>query len=127
GDDAVSTAAAERFLEGAFQLHYLYRNMSEHETFLRKLDIGYPPAQPFPPGAEFLNGDAELSALYSLVVELGKRFETEPRIAPLDQFSGRLAAAQSELAAIGEQLGTADEGRRKKLEERRRSLTRQIA
>jgi len=127
GDDAVSTAAAERFLEGAFQLHYLYLNMAEHQEFLRKLDIGYPPAQTFPPGTEFLKSDADLAQLYSLVVELGKRFETEPRVAPLEQFSGRLAAAESELAAIGEQLGLADDGRRKKLEERRRSLTRQIA
>src|SRR5262249_47737624 len=53
-DDAVSTAAAERFLEGAFQLHYLCATGAEHEEFLRKLDTGPTSARPFPPGAEFL-------------------------------------------------------------------------
>jgi len=49
GEDAVSTAAAERFLEGAFQLHYLCTTGAEHEEFLRNLDTGHPPARPFPP------------------------------------------------------------------------------
>jgi len=70
GENAISTAAAERFLEGAFQLHYLCRTGAEHGDFLRKLDTGYPPARPFPPGTEFLGADPDLAHLYRLVLEL---------------------------------------------------------
>jgi hypothetical protein len=126
-DDAVSTAAAERFLEGAFQLHYLCRTDAEHEEFLRKLDTGTPAKRSFPAGAEFLEADADLAHLYRLVLELGQRFATEPRITPLADFSGRLQKAEGELRVLGEELGRADDSRRKKLEERRQSLTRQVA
>ena len=44
GDDAISTASAERYLEGAFQLHYLCRTGAEQGDFLRKFDLGHPPA-----------------------------------------------------------------------------------
>lgn len=127
GDDAVSTAAAERFLEGAFQLHYLCTTAAEHEQFLRHLDIGHPPAHPFPPGTEFLEADADLVHLYRLVRELGRRFGAEPRILPLAEFAGRKAAAESELRVLREQSAAAEAARRRKLEERRRSLERQVA
>jgi hypothetical protein len=127
GDDAVSTAAAERFLEGAFQLHYLCTTAAEHEKFLRHLDTGYPPAHPFPPGTEFLEADADLAHLYRLVLELGRRFGAEPRILPLAEFAGRKEAAESERRVLREQAAGADGPRRKKLAERLRSLERQIA
>lgn len=127
GDDAVSTAAAERFLEGAFQLHYLCATAAEHEKFLRHLDTGHPPAQPFPPGTEFLEADADLAHLYRLVLDLGRRFGTEPRIVPLQEFARRREAAESELRVLREQAAGADAARRKKLEERQRSLERQVA
>jgi hypothetical protein len=126
GDDAVSTAAAERFLEGAFQLSYLYRTPAEHEEFLRRLDIGYPPKQAFPSGLEFLEADAELVSLYCLVQELGRRFGTEPRIAAFGDFAGRLQAAERELGAIQKQLSGANTSRRRKLEKRRRTLGQQV-
>ncbi|RPH49021.1 MAG: hypothetical protein EHM91_03580 [Planctomycetota bacterium] len=126
GEDAISTAAAERFLEGAFQLHYLCRTGAEHEEFLVKLDIGYPPDHPFPPGMEFLQADADLAHLYRLVMALGKRFSAVPRITPLAEFPGRLPAAEQELRALEEQLARADGARKQKLEERRRTLTRRI-
>jgi hypothetical protein len=127
GDDAVSTAAAERFLEGAFQLSYLYRTPAEHEEFLRRLDIGYPPKRAFPRGMEFLEADAELVTLHALVHELGMRFGTEPRIAAFADFAGRLESAERELRAIEEQLSKANTSRRRKLEKRRRTLNEQVA
>ena len=127
GEDAVSTAAAERFLEGAFQLHYLCSTAAEHEAFLRHLDTGHPPSQPFPPGTEFLESDADLAHLYRLVLELGRRFGTAPKIGPLSAFAGRREAAENELRVLREQAASADGPRRKKLEERQRSLERQIA
>lgn len=96
GDDAVSTAAAERFLEGAFQLHYLCRTGREYEEFLVKLDLGHPPPAELPAGVRFLD-----PRLYSLVVELGRRFGTAPRLGVLEAFAGRLDAARRELAVIG--------------------------
>jgi hypothetical protein len=127
GEDAISTAAAERFLEGAFQLHYLCQTGAEHEEFLVKLDIANPPEHPFPPGMEFLRADADLSHLYRLVMALGKRFSTEPRITPLSEFPGRLPAAENERRVLEEQLARADGSRKQKLEERRRTLTRRVA
>jgi hypothetical protein len=126
-DDAVSTAAAERFLEGAFQLHYLCRTGAEHEEFLRRLDTGAPAERPFPAGAEFLKADADLAHLYHLVLELGQRFSTEPRITPLAEFRGRLEKAQGELRVLDGEVSRADGWRRKRLEERRLSLGRQVA
>jgi hypothetical protein len=126
-EDAVSTAAAERFLEGAFQLHYLCTTGAEHEEFLRKLDTGNPPPRPLPPGTEFLALDSELASLYRLVLELARRFGTEPRLTPLAEFLGRREAAERELGVLREQSAAAEGPRRKKLEERRRSLERRIA
>jgi hypothetical protein len=126
-EDAVSTAAAERFLEGAFQLHYLCTTGAEHEEFLRNLDTGDPPPRPLPPGTEFLALDPELAKLYRLVLELGQRFGTEPRLTPLAEFLGRHEAAERELRVLREQAAAAEGPRRKKLEERRQSLERRIA
>ncbi|MEK7468027.1 MAG: hypothetical protein AAB074_11480 [Planctomycetota bacterium] len=127
GDDAISTAAAERFLEGAFQLSYLCRTGAEHDQFLRKLDTAYPPAHAFPAVAGFLDADPEISALFSLVIELGSRFHTQPRIAPLDQFASRLQNAEIELRAIEDMLDQAEAGRREKLVERQKTLNKQVA
>jgi len=121
GDDAVSTAAAERFLEGAFQLNYLCRTAAEHEAFLRKLDTVDPPPAPFPPGTEFLEADAELAALHRLVRELGRRFETTPRLGALDAFARRSEAAERERAVVAAK--PADE----RLQARLRSLDLRIA
>ncbi|MBV8878522.1 MAG: hypothetical protein JO332_01030 [Planctomycetaceae bacterium] len=126
GDNAVSTAAAERFLEGAFQLHYLCQTGNEHGTFLRKLDTGYPAPHPFPPGMEFLAGDKDLAHLYSLVLELGKRFEVEPRLQPLKEFAERKAAAQRELKVVEDGAQKAAGTRRRRLDERRHSLSRKL-
>jgi hypothetical protein len=126
GEDSISTAAAERFLEGAFQLHYLCQTGAEHEQFLVKLDTSHPPDHPFPTGMEFLKVDGDLTHLYRLVMALGKRFSTEPRITPLAEFAGRLPAAENELRVLEEQLAKADGARKQKLEERRRTLSRRI-
>lgn len=126
GEDAVSTAAAEKFLEGAFQLHYLCRTGAEHDEFLRKLDTGCPPERPFPPGTEFLGSDPELTHLYRLVLELANRFGIEPRMAALAGFASRREAAERELKALDGRIAAADGSRKKRMEDRRASLLRQI-
>lgn len=126
GENAVSTAAAERFLEGAFQLHYLCQTGNEHGEFLRKLDTGYPPAQPFPPGTEFLEADKDLAHLYRLVLDLGKRFGAEPRLQPLKEFAERKAAAEREMEVIEDGAKKAAGTRKRRLEERRHSLHRKL-
>jgi hypothetical protein len=105
GDDAISTSAAERFLEGAFQLRYLCRNGADHEAFLRKLDLLNAPATPFPEELRFLAEDAELARLHDVVQELGRRFEQTPRLKAVADFQGRLEAARRELAATDEKRG----------------------
>lgn len=127
GDDAISTAAAERFLEGAFQLSYLCRTGAEHERFCRKLDTGYPPTHPFPPPAAFLSADRDLAELYSLVVELGSRFHVQPRLTPLDDFASRLQDAEIELRAIEDMIEKVQGPRKEKLLERQKTLNRQVA
>ncbi len=119
-DESISTAAAERFLEGAFQLNYLCRTGAEHDEFLRKLDTAFPPPQPFPPESAFLSADAELATLYSLVSALGSRFGAEARISALEDFANRRAAAESERRVLSTKSGA-------RIEERLRSLDRQIA
>ncbi|HEX7897543.1 MAG TPA: hypothetical protein VF950_07265 [Planctomycetota bacterium] len=104
-DDTISTAAAESFLEGAFQLRYLCRNGAEHEAFLRNLDLGSPPPTPFPDDLRFLAEDAELARLHDLVHELGRRFDAAPRLKAIDVFRGRVEAARRELVAIDPKKG----------------------
>jgi hypothetical protein len=116
-DDSISTSAAERFLEGVFQLHHLCRTGAEHESFLRKLDVVDIEPRPFPAAAAFLASDPELERLYAIVRNLGERFGVEPRVAALDEFAGRLAAAEVERAAVAS----------KGLVERLRSLDHRIA
>ncbi len=127
GDDAISTAAAERFLEGAFQLGYLCHTGAEHERFCRKLDTGTPPPHSFPPAAAFLVADRDLASLYALVVELGARFHVQPRLAPLDEFASRLQDAEIELRAIEDMIDKAQGPRREKLLERQKTLNRLVA
>ena len=122
GEDAISTSSAELFLEGAFQLEYLCHTGAEHADFLHKLDLGYPPAAPWPPGFEFLAGDVELSRLWSLVAELGRRFGTSPRVGPFEKFPARFEAARRELEAVDKRAGETDGTRRRRLGERRKAL-----
>jgi hypothetical protein len=126
-EDSISTAAAEQFLEGAFQIHYLCGNGAEHDHFLRNLDLGHPQPTAFPAGAGFLEADAELARLHRVVAELARRFEVAPRISPLEEFAGRLQAAEAELAAVTRQVATAPEAKRAALGERARNLEKRIA
>ncbi len=122
GDDAISTASAERYLEGAFQLHYLCRTGAEQSDFLRKFDLGYPPAAPWPAGLEFLAADAELTLLWNRVAALGRRFEVPPKLGPVEKFLGRFEAARRELEAVEAKGATSDGTRKRRLGERRKSL-----
>ncbi|MCC6741932.1 MAG: hypothetical protein IT452_23130 [Planctomycetia bacterium] len=127
GDDAISTAAGEKFLEGAWQLGFLTHTSAEYNDFLRKLDVAYPPPHPFPPVAAFLEADVELANLFRLVLELSRRLDMQPRLAPLDRFASRLQDAEIELRGIEDALLKAEPGRREKLLERQKTLNRQVA
>ncbi|HYF00116.1 MAG TPA: hypothetical protein VEJ18_14445 [Planctomycetota bacterium] len=118
GDGAISTAAAEAFVEGAFQLNYLCRTGAEHEAFLRKLDLAEPPSTPFPDDVRFLSEDAELARLHDLVQELGRRFGAAPKLKAIDGYRGRVEAARRELSATEGKPG---------LEKRRANLAFRIA
>jgi hypothetical protein len=124
GDDAVSTSAAERFLEGAFQLHFLCRTGAEHDEFILKLDIANPPRRELP--YAFLRADEEIARLHDIVVELGRRFGTEPRLPPLTDFQGRRAAAEEELQAIRREKEATRSRRAGRLGEREQAMRKRI-
>lgn len=105
GDGTISTAAAEAFVEGAFQLRYLCRTAAEHEAFLRNLDLGSPAPTPFPDDLRFLAEDKELARLHDVVQELGRRFQTPPRLKAIDVYRDRVESARRELSAIDAKKG----------------------
>ena len=98
GGEAVSTAAAERFLEGAFQLSFLCRNGAEYDAFLKKLDLERIPEPEFPEGLRFLARVPGLGRLRARILELGRRFEVAPDFACLREFAERGEAMRRELA-----------------------------
>jgi hypothetical protein len=126
-DSAVSTAAAERFLEGMLQLHYLCANLYEHDELVAKLDLGWPPERPFPEGFRFLAAEADLANLYHLMLALRERFASEPRQGPLEEFARRRRQAESELNALREKLSRESGERRRRLEERAFALEQRCA
>src|SRR5581483_3659792 len=70
--------------------------------------------------------DRDLAYLYRLVLELGRRFGVEPRLAPLAEFAGRREAAARELRSIDESAGKTAGTRKRRLGERRHSLARKL-
>jgi hypothetical protein len=127
GDDAVSTAAAERFLEGAFQLHYLMDRGADHDEFRRRFDPREPAAEAWPGGAEFLQRDEPLTRLYRVVATLSKRLGRTLRLRPIEEFARRAMAAEIELQQIEALLEGAEGKRRERLEERVAALNRQLS
>jgi hypothetical protein len=124
--EAVSTSAAETFLEGAFQLRYLCETIAEHEEFLRRLDLGFPAPAPFPEAVAFLRSKPHLTALHDLVVELRRRFSSPTRPGPVEEFAERADSSERERAAIEKQLASTDPAKRRRLEARLESLRRRV-
>lgn len=113
--DAISTAAGETLLEGAFQISYLTSRRAEHDEFIGRFDLTeLDPVAPIPGVDE---------TLHRVVATMARRFRRPFRLAPLDEFEHRIEKAKEELAA----LERADEGRRRTLEPRLISLRERIA
>ncbi len=126
-EDAVSTASAERFLEGAFQLSYLMNRGADHDEFRGRFELSEPPPAAWPGGVAFLARDAELDRLFRIVHHLGERCGVAPRLRFAEEFAARLPAAEEELAAIRREAAGADGERRRRLEKRRGTLVARIA
>jgi len=116
----VSTAAAEKFLEGSYRLNQIVTPYEFETLLVNKLDLAEPPAAPFPPEAAFLDEDTELRTLHARATMMAKRFGTELKLAPLEQFRARAQRTEQELRAIS----TANTTRRRR---RRESLDARLA
>ncbi|HEX3133465.1 MAG TPA: hypothetical protein VHX44_07765 [Planctomycetota bacterium] len=127
GDDAHSTAAAKRFLEGAFQLSHLFRTGTEATGFLQRLNLLDVPPSTLPAAIAGLINDPDLITLHDLVIGLGQRFAVEPRLAPLEEFSVRADTACAELAALEQRLTATEAARRPMLEKRITALRQRLA
>jgi hypothetical protein len=127
GEDAVSTAAAEEFLEGAFQLHFLMERTIDHDEFREQFDFRSPAPEPLPAAAGFLAQDVELTRLHGIVAALAKRFSRPLSMTPLREFERRGAAAAIELETIERKIaGGVEERLRRNLEARRATLRRNL-
>jgi len=109
----VSTAAAEKFLEGSYRLQQIVTPYEFEQLLVAKLDLRNPPPAPFPPEAQFLNADAALATLHATAAMMAARFGAELRVAPLEQFRKRAENAERERQV----LGGASTTRRRRLRE----------
>lgn len=125
-DDHVSTAPAERFLEGAFQLTYLMERGVDHDTFRARFDVAEAPPAAWPEAAAFLARKAELDRLFRIVQALGERFGLPIRLGFLREFEERARQAEEELRAVERELTGAEGERRRRLEKRREGLARRL-
>jgi hypothetical protein len=117
---AVSTAAAEEFLEGAYRLSFLVTPPEYQRLLVGRLDLKDAPRAAFPPKAKFLEDDAALADLFGRVSALAGRFGVALRLTPLRAFAERTARLERERR----RLESAQTTRRLR---RRRSLEEQIA
>lgn len=114
----VSTAAAEKFLEGSYRLQQIVTPYEFEQLLVEKLDLRDPPPAPFPAEVAFLNDDPALAALHAAATMMATRFGTTVRLAPLDQFRERAANAERERKAILAANTTRRRRRRESLEAR---------
>lgn len=126
-DKAITTAAAERFLEGAFQLTYLMDRGTDHDVFRDKFAVDEPAPAAWPEAASFLAEDAGLDRLHRVVRELARRCGATVRLEPLEDYAARAPRAERELGEIAHQLETAEGERRARLEKRRAHLEGRLA
>ena len=114
----ISTAAAERFLEGSYRLQQIVTPYEFEQLLVDKLDLRDPPPKPFPPEASFLNDEPSLAALHATASMMAERFGVPLKIAPLDQFRDRAATTEQERKAILAANTTRRRRRRESLEAR---------
>jgi len=114
----VSTAAAEKFLEGSYRLNQIVTPYEFEQLLVSKLDLHEPPPAPFPAEAAFLNDDPELASLHATATMMAKRFGTELKLAPLDQFRARAERTEQERRAISAANTTRRRRRRESLDAR---------
>jgi len=114
----VSTAAAEKFLEGSYRLQQIVTPHEFEQLLVRKLDFRDPPPAPFPIEAAFLNDDPAVSSLHATTTMMADRFGVSVKLAPLDQFRARAAAAAQERSALIAANTTRRRRRRESLEAR---------
>jgi hypothetical protein len=114
----VSTAAAEKFLEGSYRLQQIVTPFEFEQLLVNKLDLRNPPPAPFPVEAAFLNEDAAVSALHATARMMAERFGATVKLAPLEQFRARAAAAARERSALIAANTTRRRRRRESLEAR---------
>jgi hypothetical protein len=114
----VSTAAAEKFLEGSYRLQQIVTPYEFEQLLVAKLDLRNPPPAPFPPEAQFLNADAALATLHATAAMMAARFGAELRVAPLEQFRKRAENAERERQVLGGASTTRRRRRRESLEAR---------
>ncbi len=126
-DKTITTTAAERFLEGAFQLTHLLDRGTDHDEFREKFEVFEPEPTPWPEAAAFLAEDAALDRLHRIVRELARRCGASVELRSLDEYAARAARAEEELAAISRQLASAEDERRARLEKRRAHLEQRLA
>jgi hypothetical protein len=126
-DDTVSTAAAERYLEGAFQLNYLMDRGADHEEFRLRFDVRNPPPVAWPACAACLGRDEALTGLYHRLSALASKLGTALELSPVEEFGRRMQSVEIELNAIEAKIAEADGKRRERLKERRKTLNRQVA
>jgi len=127
GDDVHSTSAAERFLEGAFQLSHLFRTHAEASDFLERLNLLSAPALPLPTGIAGVIDDPLLDDLHALVLELGRRFAVTPHLGVVDEFLTRSDQARNELSVLDQRIGETDPAKRPLLERRIAALRQRLA
>jgi hypothetical protein len=126
-DKAITTTAAERFLEGSFQLNYLLDRGVDHDEFRDKFAVLDPGPAPWPEAVGFLAADAELDRLHRIVHELARRCGAEVVLEPLNEYAQRAPSTERELSEIEHQLQSADGERRGRLEKRRAHLEGRLA
>jgi hypothetical protein len=126
-DKAITTTAAERFLEGAFQLTYLMDRGADHDAFREKFALEEPGPAAWPDAVGFLAEDAHLDRLHRVVVELARRCGARMKLSSLDEYAERVPRAEAELAALARELAAAEGERRGRLEKRRAALEGRLA
>lgn len=106
GKDAVSTAAAEQFLEAFYQLSFLSETGAEYDEMVSNFDVLQADPGEWPEDFGILNRDEELCRLYGIVGELARRHGRELELRPLDDFANRAAQAEQEISFLEKKKDT---------------------
>lgn len=125
-DDAVSTAAAERWLEGVFQLNHLIERGVDHDELLKTYAIGESPGASWPEEFRHLAGDAGLDRLLHFVQRLAPLRGSPPKLSAFQPLAERVAEAETELREVERRRVVADPALAARLRTRAESLQRRL-